>query len=379
MIINGKEFKELDFDELVGKHYGFIYITVNNLTGKKYVGLHTRWDKNYLGSGNYLKNAIKRYGKKHFTRYIIDTAESYDELINLECYYITEAFGVDCAKSKEWYNITSGLQRGGDTWAGMTEEDRRARAKKVSEANKGRKATEEMKEANRKRAIEYFSLESNRKKVSEATKKAMQDPEVRNKISKAKLGKKLSITEERQKRLVELGKQLGKVSHPAWNRGISPSKEVKNKISKTLRRSYNIYLHGELVYENLEAVGGYQGAVDKLNKELGIKIGKNKFSELANSGEECDGYLLHPKLKGLEIKKDSSDKIHLYTVIYRGYMFLDKEPIKGDYGEKGSYIAELVGLPDFRDKVFREILNFDGAYDGKPKVSEAIGLRVEIV
>ena len=49
--------------------YGFIYITTNNLDGKKYIGQKSysmpNW-KRYLGSGIYLKRAIKKYGRENF-------------------------------------------------------------------------------------------------------------------------------------------------------------------------------------------------------------------------------------------------------------------------------------------------------------------------
>jgi hypothetical protein len=43
----------------------FIYKTTNLLNGKYYIGMHVtnQIDDGYLGSGKYLNNAIKKYGK----------------------------------------------------------------------------------------------------------------------------------------------------------------------------------------------------------------------------------------------------------------------------------------------------------------------------
>ena len=51
-------------------YYGFVYITTNMINGKKYIGKRkysTGWEK-YLGSGKYLKNALKKYGKYNFIK-----------------------------------------------------------------------------------------------------------------------------------------------------------------------------------------------------------------------------------------------------------------------------------------------------------------------
>lgn len=50
---------------------GIIYLTVNQINGKVYVG-QTSINKNgYIGSGKLLKRAIKKYGKDNFARTIL--------------------------------------------------------------------------------------------------------------------------------------------------------------------------------------------------------------------------------------------------------------------------------------------------------------------
>lgn len=259
MEIYGKQFEVLDFDEIKGTCFGFIYVTVNNVTGKRYLGLHNSWKKGYLGSGHYIKSAIKKYGKENFTRYIIDTAGSYTELVNLEAYYITEAFGINLAESDDWYNITSGLQRGGNTWAGMSEADRRKRAKNLSKAFKGKHHSEEQIEANRKATSERMKDPKERQKVAKATKAAMANPELRKRLSEAKKGTTLS-------------------------------KEHRRKLSENIKRQYKVTLGDTVkVFSGREAVMGY------------LDIGRKIVDKLVKTGEVYQGKL--KRLHGLSIER----------------------------------------------------------------------------
>lgn len=89
--------------------YGFIYITTNDINGKKYIGQKkidnkSRW-KSYLGSGVDLQKDIKKYGKENFTREIIDYADDLKELDMLEIHYIEKYKAVE---SEEFYNKLNG-------------------------------------------------------------------------------------------------------------------------------------------------------------------------------------------------------------------------------------------------------------------------------
>lgn len=58
--------------------YGYVYVTTNLLTGKRYCGKHksSSFDESYLGSGLLLKQDITQYGVKHFKSAPIDWAAS---------------------------------------------------------------------------------------------------------------------------------------------------------------------------------------------------------------------------------------------------------------------------------------------------------------
>lgn len=86
--------------------YGFVYETTNQINGMKCIGKCIYGRKNnwetYLGSGVYLKRAIKKYGKNNFTREILEDAYSDEELNELEEKYIGERNAVE---STNYYNI----------------------------------------------------------------------------------------------------------------------------------------------------------------------------------------------------------------------------------------------------------------------------------
>jgi hypothetical protein len=86
-----------------------IYEITNNINGKIYIGKDVFNKKTYYGSGVLIKRAIKKYGKDNFSKKIIDTANSYEELSKKEVYWINKY-----RETNDLYNITKGGD-GGDT------------------------------------------------------------------------------------------------------------------------------------------------------------------------------------------------------------------------------------------------------------------------
>ena len=123
--------------------YGYIYLIVNNVNGKTYVGkrkLYKRnWNKdNYMGSGKHLKYAQKKYGIENFEKFLITWTYSEEDACEKEKFWISEYR----KRGKAEYNISKG-GNGGDIRKGMpspmkgkhlSEEAK----KKVSEALKGK-------------------------------------------------------------------------------------------------------------------------------------------------------------------------------------------------------------------------------------------------
>lgn len=144
--IEGYTFNVIDVEDIdINTCYGFIYVSINEINNKKYIGQKTiktekgleRSDwKTYLGSGSVIRKAIKKYGKENFKRYIIDIARTQAKLDKKETYYINEVF--NAATNNSWYNIKDGSQHGGNPYAGKTNKEREEANKKRSEKLKGK-------------------------------------------------------------------------------------------------------------------------------------------------------------------------------------------------------------------------------------------------
>jgi group I intron endonuclease len=88
------------------KEYGYIYLTTNNVNGRQYIGKHSGdFNPNYLGSGKLIRQAIKKYGRKLFTKILIENCLNQDELNAAEIKWI--AF-YDAVNNPIFYNITYG-------------------------------------------------------------------------------------------------------------------------------------------------------------------------------------------------------------------------------------------------------------------------------
>ena len=79
-----------------------IYITTNLVNGKKYLGKDSKNRESYLGSGKYLKAAIKKYGKNNFEKEIIEYCSNLDELNNREVFWLKK---LQCKSDDNFYNI----------------------------------------------------------------------------------------------------------------------------------------------------------------------------------------------------------------------------------------------------------------------------------
>jgi hypothetical protein len=117
-----------------------LYKTVNNLTGKEYVGIHKTTDyvsDNYLGSGKILRRAIKKYGKENFTRYILVVLDNLEIAREIERRYVTAEYVLN----ENTYNIAIGGGLGGADINGLTFKGRSHNSvsrQKIAAASKGR-------------------------------------------------------------------------------------------------------------------------------------------------------------------------------------------------------------------------------------------------
>ena len=75
------------------KHY-LIYKITNLINNKIYIGQHvtTNINDDYMGSGDHIKNAIKKYGIENFKKEIIAECSSFDEMNDLEGELVNQDF-----------------------------------------------------------------------------------------------------------------------------------------------------------------------------------------------------------------------------------------------------------------------------------------------
>lgn len=86
--------------------YYTIYQTTNLINNKIYIGLHTTDNINdgYLGSGIFLKKAIKKYGYKNFKKEILYVFDNKKDMITKEKEIVNEDFIL----RKDTYNMSKG-------------------------------------------------------------------------------------------------------------------------------------------------------------------------------------------------------------------------------------------------------------------------------
>lgn len=171
--------------------YGYIYMIVNNINGKTYIGQHKyskEWDKDgYMGSGSVLYKAKNKYGIENFEKFLIQYCYSKEELDEQEIFWIAEYKN----RGKAEYNLTKGGHSFSSTNKGkhFSEEHKRKLAEAHKGQNKGKKLSEET-----------------RKKMSEAKKGHSVTEEARRKMSEAKKGKKRS--EETKRKISKTMKKI---------------------------------------------------------------------------------------------------------------------------------------------------------------------------
>jgi hypothetical protein len=129
----------------------YIYKTTNIVNKKFYVGKHsqkTSKKDTYMGSGNVIQMAIKKYGKENFTKEIISYHASSEDAFIEECNVVT----IDLVNDDMCYNIHVGGV--GGYAPGLFRTD--AHSKAISESKKGKSFTKDHKQALSKCQHEYL-------------------------------------------------------------------------------------------------------------------------------------------------------------------------------------------------------------------------------
>lgn len=116
--------------------YGYIYKTTNLINGKIYIGQHKSqvFDKEYHGSGKLIRRAFEKYGIENFKTELIKWCETRSDINKYEKIYISIYHSNDLTVG---YNISKGGD-GGDTFSGLTNDEKEHRRKKMKTSMSGR-------------------------------------------------------------------------------------------------------------------------------------------------------------------------------------------------------------------------------------------------
>lgn len=118
--------------------YGYIYLIVNKVNGKTYVG-QRKYRRNiklwgndhYMGSGKLIKQAELKYGINNFDKFLIQNCETKEELDEQERFWIAEYR----ARGKAEYNIANGGWNSGTIGRHLSDKTKN----KIAESLRGRK------------------------------------------------------------------------------------------------------------------------------------------------------------------------------------------------------------------------------------------------
>ena len=195
------------------KHF-IIYKTTNLINEKTYIGMHGTDELNdgYLGSGVAFTKALKKYGKENFDRVILEHADSYDELIELEKKYVNEKW----VSNRDNYNLKTGGQSSGL----LSEESKDKISKTLKAKYKSGELTPNYE-------APYIATEEQKKQISETLKERYK-------------------THVHPTTGVEPWNKGKKGVQVPWNKGIETgpmSEEQKAQISETLKDRWKTQVH----------------------------------------------------------------------------------------------------------------------------------------
>lgn len=204
------------------------YITTNLINNKQYIGMHStnNVDDGYLGSGKYLKESIKKYGKENFKKEILCYCKTFEEAYENEAKYIEEYNTL----KPNGYNLSP---KGGINGKGSLSEEIK---NKISIKLKGKTITEEHKDILRKLCKERIWTEEQRDNQRKRMLGKHPSEETRKKLSERRLGIKRSKETIEKMRVANIGKIISlesrkKMSESQKNKKRKPlSQETKEKI-----------------------------------------------------------------------------------------------------------------------------------------------------
>ena len=194
--------------------FHYVYEITNNINGRKYIGKHSTNDMNdgYMGSGIAIKQAIKKYGSKNFSKKIIKSFETSEEAFKFEKEIIEQ---LDCVNNYKYYNMSDGGIGGVGTLSGKTELEKVEIYNRMKNTLKGKMAGEKNPMYGKVSAMKGKKhTKEAREKMSKSLKGKPFSKEHRKNISKSKIGMKLS--EETKKKISENHRNVSGKNNPMY-------------------------------------------------------------------------------------------------------------------------------------------------------------------
>lgn len=202
--------------------YGYIYETTNLINGHKYIGQHKSevFDEKYIGSGKYLWNAIRKYGKENFVVKLIEKCDSQNHLNEREIYWIKF---YNAVKSDKYYNIAEGGFGYGNTLSGLSKEDYKSFCEKARLNHLGNKNPQYGLRGKLSPSFGCVRSEKVRKQISISVKKTFEST---------------SIEEKNRRRNAQILAQTGSKRTPEQKENMKKAQnkpETKKKRSNSLK------------------------------------------------------------------------------------------------------------------------------------------------
>jgi hypothetical protein len=189
------------------KKYFLVYKIYNKITNKFYIGVHetTNINDGYMGSGVYLRRAMKKYGIDNFEKQILFIFDNREDMFAKE----RELVSI----SEDTYNLMNG---GNGGWSYARSKVTEETHKKISETMRSENYKNKTKTQREKSSVRIKQLQKDpfvREKQAKSLKETMNNPEWKNTIGK-----------ERSRKISEsIRKNIDKFINPERNKKVSES------------------------------------------------------------------------------------------------------------------------------------------------------------
>lgn len=290
----------------------YTYLVTNKITDQIYIGLtkdpEKRWTKHKrIASGSrekekfYLHRSIKKYGAENFSFEVIETTESLDEAKESEQFHIAylKAMGA------ELLNLTEG---GEGAWGRVMSEETR---KKIGDAGRGRKHTEEIK-----------------KFLSEDSKKRFENSEYYDKVKKQLQGltdklRGVKFSEEKKQKYRVPKSEIGRLNIGLAQKKKYENPEYKQKMIDNLARVRNSP-------EYKEKIRGENSGMSKLTEKEVLEIREKYSTGKYTHKQLAEEYNVKKQTVTGILKNHTWTHIKLYDGSYnrKGCSKLTREEIK---------------------------------------------------